>query len=513
MSSEPAENTANSSNTCQDDQFIQDLRVVLQRWERDSKGPDGSPDDLLDRRIGPYRIRAFLGEGGMARVYEAVDITSGMAVAVKTLKPQFLANPNAWVRFEREARGMAQIIHDHVVRILDFRNENDLRTIIMELVRGGSLRDRIIAARARNELIPAEQAVSYIVQAAQGMAAAHRVGIIHRDIKPSNLLLTPDNQLKVGDFGTILIMEGTTWLTGVGQQPGTLEYMSPEQCEGKRVTPASDVYSLGITLFELLTNRLPFEVEEDSPFAIMFKHISVPAPDPRTWRDELSDEMAAIILKSLAKNPDDRFSDAEQFVDALVNQPILRPAQHLTNSGPHTGSHFNIAAIRRQLLLLPQRAIACWACRCARRVQDLNNDPRVENALAMAEASLAEPLERDTPDTISRALVRIRSLRAASLKVACSQIQLGDPPSAAEAAKAAAAAAACAAAVCVDDAAADAAFAARSAIASLRLANRSLKPFWEATRLDYQKLLKAKLGQEGTIGRPIPKDLFNAPSS
>jgi len=488
--------------------LVDDLRVVLTRR---TTGSPRCEERLEGHGIGRYLVERLLGEGGMARVYEGRDTDSNERVALKILKPQYRTDHGICARLEREARSMARIHHEHVVRILDYTTDGLLSAIVMEYLPGGSLRDRLNAAHTARQEMAIEEAVALIAQAASGVAAAHGIGIIHRDIKPSNLLFDALGGIKVADFGTIMVVEGTTWLTGVGQQIGTPGYMSPEQCQGERVTLASDVYSLGVSLFELLTGRLPFEAEEGSPFAIMLKHISEPAPDPSIWRPAISAGLAGVILRCLAKNPLDRFPSAATLADALLSQPPFGPDIELEQEPRHRGLRVNVAAVRKQLLALPQRAIVCWACRCARRVQSLNPDPRVERALSMAEATLSEPCDEASSSSVSRALSRIRTLRTASLKAAYSHENTSEAVPMAEAARAAAAAAASAAALCIDDAAADAAFAARSAIAALRLANQPVKPWWDAARADYRKLVNARLGLEGTIGKPIPPTLFDEP--
>jgi len=491
--------------------LLEDLRVVFDRRAASADISGEQPDDLQGRRIGRYVVGDLLGEGGMARVYKALDSANEQQVALKTLKPQYRADRGLCARFEREARTMATIHHEHVVAILDFPCEGSMRAIVTEFLPGGSLRDRLNAARPPRAPLAIQEAVALILQAAAGVGAAHNVGLVHRDIKPSNLLLDAAGRIKVADFGAIMVLEGTTWLTGVGQQIGTPAYMSPEQCQGQRVTAASDVYSLGVTLFELLTDHLPFEVEEASPFAIMLKHISEPVPDPREARTEIPAGLAAVILQSLAKAPAARFPNAHAFADALLSQ-LAAPTELPQPEAPRPhGWRVDLAAVRKQLQLLPQRAIVCWACRCARRVQHLNPDPRVEQALAMAEATLAEPQENkeESPHSVSRALSRIRALLAASLKAAYAQETTDSPQATIEAGRAAAAAAASGAAFCTADTAADAAFAARSAIAALKLSHRPIRAFWDAARNDYHKLINAKLGREGTVGRPIPPTLFD----
>lgn len=490
------------------ERLIEDLRVVFDRRTTTDASPAGAPDELIGECVDRYVVRKLLGEGGMARVYLAAETGTDRKVAMKTLKPQYRSDRSMSTRFEREARSMARIQHPHVVRILDFPSHGPSRAIIMEYAAGGNLRDRMMDARANRSFVAIPEAVEFIRQAAEGCAAANAIGIVHRDLKPSNLLLDAEGQIKVADFGTIMVVEGTTWLTGVGQQIGTPGYMSPEQCRGERVTPASDVYSLGVSLYELLTGKLPFEVEEASPFAMMLKHISEPIPDPRILRPEIPADLAAIVFRCLAKHAEDRYRDAGELARELNEYAHPSPKSAHTPVPQEHGWRVDVGAVKKQLLVLPQRAIVCWACRCARRVQHLREpDARLERALEMAEAIYREE-EPESPHSASRVLSKIRSLRVTSLKAA--YVEDGSQASevAVEATRAAAAAAASAAAMCAADTAADAAFAARSAIAALKLARQPVRPFWEAALNDYHKLVNARLGREGTLGRPVPPGLF-----
>ena len=496
-------------DTPEDALLLEDLRVVLDRRQSEKTTTEESANDLTGRYVGAYQVGELLGEGGLARVYKATHVADHRHVAFKILKPQYRIDSKICARFEREARTMARIHHEHVVRILDFPRDDSIQAIVMEFFSGGTLRDKLNAALSARSTLRVDQAVTYVVQAAAGIGAAHANGIVHRDIKPSNLLLSSDARIHVADFGAILILEHATWLTGVGQQIGTPAYMSPEQCKGDRVTPASDIYSLAVTLFELLTGRLPFEVEEASPFAIMLKHISEPPPDPRTWQPDISDELAAVVLKSLAKNAEDRYVTAEAFTKALVACPLKRPKQRAHPPCDKPAWSVDVAGVRKQLQSLPQRAIVCWACRCAQRVQQLAPDPQIELALKMAQSTVWDSDEMDPSQSVSQALRRIRALRATSLQAAYVHEHSDQADVAKEVARSAAAAAACGASLCIADAAADAAFAARSAIAALIHAGQPVKPFWDAARNDFQRLAAAKLGKEGSMGKPIPADLFH----
>lgn len=487
--------------------LLDELRVVLNR-QATRRAPERLPGDRLEGTcIGRYRIDKLLGEGGMAQVYLAFDEEMERKVAVKVLKLQYRSDESLGARFEREARSMARIHHENVVHIFDFPPFGDGSAIAMEYLPGGSLRRRLDKRIARGEPAGIDEVFRIARQTAAGLAAAHQLGIVHRDIKPSNLLLDGEGNVKIADFGTIVVLEQTTWLTGAGQHIGTPAYMSPEQCRAERVTAASDVYSFGVTLFELLTGRLPFVTEEASPLALMLKHVQEPAMDPRSIRPDIPDGLANMILLCLSKAPESRPADGAQLLEALragaqTAKTPLEPA------GPDMEDLVNTSAVCRQLQHLPQRAIVCWACRCARRVQPLGPDPRAARALNMAEAAVTAIDENASSPSLVHALSRIRALRLASLETACA-IEAGENIGvAAEVARAAAAAASCAAARCSRDAAADAAFAARCALTAVRLAGKSVKEFWTAARRDYLKLLAAHLGEAGTVGQPVPASLF-----
>lgn len=504
-SSEPLERP----DPAEDTQLLADIRVVVDRWSEPTPRA-AEREDLEGRQIEHYVVGKLLGEGGMARVYRAVDTATGRDVAFKVLKPPYRVDEAIRARFEREAQSMARIRHDHVVRIFGLTDSQDPRAIIMELMPGGSLRERILATKTGKLGLEISEAVNLAARAARGLGAAHRMGIVHRDVKPSNLLFDCAGQIKVADFGAIRVLEEATWLTTVGQQIGTPAYMSPEQCAGQPVNPASDVYSLGVTLFEMLVGWAPFTVEEASPFALMLKHISEPAPDPRAWRADIPEWLAILVMRALAKKPYDRYPDGDALADALLAEASKQqPEEAEAQVAP--GTILDTAAVSRQLRQLPLRAIVFWACRCARRVQGLNNDPRLERALSMAESTCTHDTDPRGNESVARALSRIQTLRTASLMAAYADPAASGPPgsrAAAEAAKAAAAAAACAAARCIEDAAADAAFAARSAMTALADAGESTRLFWIDARSDFQKLLKAGLGPEGAIGRPIPPGLL-----
>lgn len=482
--------------------MLEDIRTVLERRHR---GPSATlPDSLEGVTFGAYEVGKLLGEGGMARVYRATRMPTKEEVALKVLKQELLASEDICARFEREARTMTRITHPNVVTVFDCPHDQNTTAIAMELLDGGTLRDWADRQAAAPDGPDVATVVRFALQAARGLAAAHEIGLVHRDIKPSNLLFSRDETLKIVDFGVVQALESATWVTGLGHHIGTPAYMSPEQCKGERASQASDIYSLGVTLYELLSGRLPFEVEGGSPFAQMLKHLSEMPPDLRDGHADIPDWLGAIVMKCLSKKPEDRFSDGAALVQAIVTAQEAKPAQRPRDEAQPTW-HVDFDAIRRQLRRLPQRAIVAWACRRARRVQHLNADPRLERVVAMAEA-----VGRGAEDSSSttRALQRIQQMRAASLKVAYTEQDEGDTRAASKAALAAAATSSCAAARTVEDAAADASFVAESAVAALRADHKSARPFWKGARRDYEALLQGDFGKEGTIGDPVPESFW-----
>lgn len=482
-------------------QLLDDLRVVMSRRTA-GFAPASGGGSLEGTRLHQYAIGRLLGEGGMAEVYRTLDTETGQSVAVKVLKPQCRRDREVCARFAREARSMARIEHPNVVRILGVAESGDISAIVMEFLAGGSLADLLAGYKSRRQCMAVDEAVSTVAQAAQGLHAAHQLGIVHRDVKPSNVLLDGEGLAKVADFGTIRLTESTTWLTGMNQSLGTPAYMSPEQCQGERCAPTSDVYSLGVTLFEMVTGRFPFDAEEISPYAVMRAHIQEAPPDPRSFRQGLPAWLCNLILRCLQKDPAARYLSAGELAEALLTGgPAASAGGERTRRRP-PGSQMDMLSVCRQLQHLPHRAIVCWACRCARRVQPLNPDARLDRAIAAAEVFASQATEEDT---LLRARCGVAARRAASLTVTLP----GEDAAGCAAAEAAAAAAHSVTARCIPDAAGDAAYAARSAVAALGLAGQSARSFWQKARADYWRLQKATAGQEGTTGQPIAPALFD----
>lgn len=267
-------------------------------------------EDLTGKQLGQYQIVAPLGEGGMAAVYRAYQPSMERYVALKILPRALAGDPNFVARFRREARTIAQLQHPNILPVYDFNEFDGYTFIVMPLVKGGSL-----AELMRRKRLPLARSVSIVSQIGAALDYAHSHGILHRDIKPGNVLLDEQGTCLLSDFGLAKIVEGNTQFTATGAVLGTPDYMSPEQGRGAAIDARSDIYALGIILFELVTGRVPFRAE--TPIGVIVKHIQDPLPLPRSLNPTLPEPIEAVILKALAKNPEDRYATAGAMVDAL----------------------------------------------------------------------------------------------------------------------------------------------------------------------------------------------------
>jgi beta-lactam-binding protein with PASTA domain/predicted Ser/Thr protein kinase len=264
------------------------------------------------RRVlnGRYEIQDLLGQGGMARVFRGSDRVLGRTVAVKVLSPQFAGDDQFVARFRREAQAAAGLNHPNIVSVYDTGDQGDVHYIVMEFVQGRTLRDVV---RQEGPLMP--DRASEIAQAvARALASAHEAGLVHRDIKPGNVMLTRDGEVKVMDFGIARSSTGDT-LTQTAAVLGTASYLSPEQAQGNPVDARSDIYSLGCVLYEMLTGRAPFV--GDSPVAIAYKHVREDPVPPSHLNQDVPDSLEAVVMKSMAKNPDNRYQTADELREDL----------------------------------------------------------------------------------------------------------------------------------------------------------------------------------------------------
>ncbi|WP_319954604.1 Stk1 family PASTA domain-containing Ser/Thr kinase [Patulibacter brassicae] len=257
-----------------------------------------------------YRVERRLGTGGMADVFGCEDLQLGRHVALKVLHEQLAEDPQVVARFRRESQSAAGLQHPHIVQVFDRGDWDGIPYMAMELVDGVTLKDVI---RDQAPLDPIKS-IDQISQVLDALRYAHRRGLVHRDIKPQNVLVGPDGQLKVADFGIARAVDDLQ-MTQTGMIVGTAHYLSPEQASGQNITPAADLYAVGVVLFEMLTGRLPFD--GDQPVAIALKHVNEDPPALSVVNPAVPADLEAVVMRALAKSVDDRFADAEEFIAAL----------------------------------------------------------------------------------------------------------------------------------------------------------------------------------------------------
>lgn len=281
-------------------------------------------DPLIGRTLDEkYRLDALLGTGGMGTVYRATHLLIDRPVAIKVLNPRYVEDEAAQTRFRREARAAGRLQHANAVTVTDFGTTSDgLVYIVMELLEGRTLRDLL----AREAPLDTARAVSIMLQISAAVGAAHEAGIIHRDLKPANIFIVQRKDaptfVKVLDFGIAKLAaevleddDDPQTITQLGTMIGTPRYMSPEQSEGAKLTPASDVYSLGIILYEMLTGTTPFT--GTSPIAIAIKHASMPPRSPREFVVTIPPSLEAVVMHALDKRPEERPANANAFRNEL----------------------------------------------------------------------------------------------------------------------------------------------------------------------------------------------------
>jgi serine/threonine-protein kinase len=262
-------------------------------------------DSLIDTLFdGRYRIQRKLGAGGMADVYLAEDQELGRRVAIKILNGRHANDDQFIERFRREAKNAAALNHPNIVSIYDRGEAEETYYIAMEFLDGRTLKELIVSRGAA----PVNVAIEYARQILSALRFAHRHGIVHRDIKPHNVMVDGEGRVKVTDFG--IARAGTSQMTEAGSIVGTAQYLSPEQARGGEVDPRSDLYSLGIVLYELLTGKTPFDGE--TPVEIAMKHLSTAPKPPSTLRPDVPPALDMVVMRALAKNPDDRYQSADE---------------------------------------------------------------------------------------------------------------------------------------------------------------------------------------------------------
>jgi serine/threonine protein kinase len=273
-----------------------------------------------------FRLEEKVGSGGMSSVYRAFDPTLERSVAIKLMHRDISSDPDQLERFRREARAVAQLNHPHVVTVIDAGEDDGAPYIVFEYVEGETLKGRI----RRLGRLPVAEAVAYAIEIGRALECAHAHRLVHRDVKPQNVLIDPAGRAKVTDFGIARSLEAQG-LTAPGRVLGTTDYVSPEQALGHEVTAQSDIYSLGIVLYEMLTGEAPFKA--DTQVAVAMQHVREPLPDVQRRRPEISAALAAVVERATAKETRNRYATVGEMVHDLEEVLAIEAAR----SGQATG--------------------------------------------------------------------------------------------------------------------------------------------------------------------------------
>jgi serine/threonine protein kinase len=263
---------------------------------------------------GRYKVEEILGQGGMSAVYKAYDPNLKRVVAIKVIHTHLADNPKFISRFEEEATAVAQLRHPNIVQVFDFNHDGDLYYMVQEFVPGETLQEHLRRLNKTGRGMPLPEAIQYTINICDAANYAHQRGMIHRDIKPANIMLDTHGQAILMDFGIVKIVGGQQH-TATGAVVGTALYISPEMIRGEVPDSRSDLYSLGVTLFEMVSGRPPYEA--DSAMTLMMMHLNDPVPDLRGLRPAVPDELVGVIERSLAKEPDSRYKSMAEMATAL----------------------------------------------------------------------------------------------------------------------------------------------------------------------------------------------------
>ena len=305
---------------------------------------DTPQDDLIGKVLGQYQIEQEVGRGGMATVYRARQQSMNRTVAVKVLPRNLLHDPTFYERFEREVDVIAHLEHPHILPIYDYGQAEGVPYIIMRFLGGGSLEQQI-----RRGLPDLNDLQKPMRQIAQALDYAHQQGIIHRDLKPGNIMLDEAGNAYLSDFGIARVLGSD--LTG-SMIIGTPAYMSPEQANGLAIDARSDIYALGIVMFELITGKEPYQAE--TPMAVLLKHINEPVPPIRSFREDVPEAVELVINKATAKDPDNRFSSAEKW-QRLTSRPYAVKRPIPSRMSPHRPSLLRLLHRRQSWRRKPRR--------------------------------------------------------------------------------------------------------------------------------------------------------------
>ncbi|HSJ85973.1 MAG TPA: protein kinase, partial [Anaerolineales bacterium] len=302
--------------------------------------------------IGPYRIISQIGKGGMANVYKAYQPSVDRYVAIKVLPTQLAESKEFATRFHQEARIIAMLEHPHILPVFDYGESDGVAYFVMRYLEAGTLKDKMEAGRP----LPLNEIDRIFTQLADALSYAHSHGVVHRDLKPANALIDSFGNVFLTDFGIARLLESASpRLTQTDAVMGTPAYISPEQAQGMPVDQRSDIYSLGIILYEMVTGGVPFVA--DTPLAVLFKHISDPLPLPSKVKPDIPEAMEQVILKALAKDPQDRFATAGEFVTAWKNALEQAKKAHQRETVPPTLARPSVATSQPEAKAPPPRTV------------------------------------------------------------------------------------------------------------------------------------------------------------
>ena len=351
---------------------------------------DSTPTLRIAQR---YTLGERIAVGGMGEVYLATDDRLGRRVAVKVLSPAFAESPDFIERFRREALTAARLSHPNIAQVYDYGVDGASHFIVMEYAEGSDLAHLI---REHGRLTPSD-AVRVAEQVCAALATAHRSGVVHRDVKPGNVIVRPDGTVKVTDFGIARAL-GQASLTDTGTVMGTAAYVAPEQARGEATTPSSDLYSLGILLFQMLTGAVPFE--GDTPVAVAIRHLDEPVPLPSSRVADLPANLDEVVARATAKSPADRFPDADAMAAALrVHEPLADAATRALPSGDATALlDLGAAAAAEAATRSGQATVSYPAASAADRA----SSPAADPTLSTAKMPAASPPPPERPVETTR---------------------------------------------------------------------------------------------------------------
>jgi len=279
---------------------------------------------------GRYKIEELLGQGGMSAVYKAYDPNLKRVVAIKLVHSHLSTDPEFVKRFEEEASVVASLRHSNIVQVFDYNTDQGINYMVMEYVPGETLQERLKRLNASNRRMTVEEAIKITINICDALSYAHKRGMVHRDIKPANIMLDVNNQAILMDFGIVKIIGGSSH-TVTGAVMGTARYMPPEVVRSEPADQRSDIYALGITLYEMLSGKPPFEA--NSVMTVMMMHLNDPVPDLRPLRGDIDPQMVQLVMKALAKDRNQRFQTTDEFSAALkrIQVSVEHPTVYATD--------------------------------------------------------------------------------------------------------------------------------------------------------------------------------------